>query len=428
MCGSCSSGYPVIGDVPWLFPDPRQALAEWRGRLGLLTQHLASEAAAMRAALADSSLGPATRRRLEHVARANEDQVERLRLLLAPLGLDQASISEATHRGLGTRLPTEQGLTNYYVNLHRDWCWGDEENRAAVNELRALLGGTLDGLGRVLVQGAGAGRLAYDLRAASDATLVVATDFNPLLLFAARELFAGRPVELYEFPIAPRTIEDHAVLRRLAAPAPAKPELELVAADALHPPFADEAFDTVVTPWFVDIIGEPFTRVAARVNLALKPGGRWINFGSLAFSRAAPAEKLSLEEVAAHIPKAGFGGFQAREASIPYMRSPASRHARVETTISWVANKVGPPAEAPRARVLPDWLLQPDKPVPRTPAFEMQAISSRVHAFLLALINGERSMRDMARVLVEQRLMSAQEAEAQVRIFLARLHEESENG
>jgi hypothetical protein len=77
--------------------------------------------------------------------------------------------------------------------------------------------------------------------------------------------------------------------------------------------------------------------------------------------------------------------------------------------------------------VVPDWLLQADKPVPRTPAFEMQAISSRVHAFLLALINGERSMRDMAHVLVEQRLMSAQEAEAQVRLFLTRLHEESES-
>jgi hypothetical protein len=76
--------------------------------------------------------------------------------------------------------------------------------------------------------------------------------------------------------------------------------------------------------------------------------------------------------------------------------------------------------------VLPAWLLQADKPVPRTPEFEMQAISSRVHAFLLALINGERSMRDMAQVLVEQRLMSAQEAEPQVRLFLTRLHEESE--
>ena len=51
---------------------------------------------------------------------------------------------------------------------------------------------------------------------------------------------------------------------------------------------------------------------------------------------------------------------------------------------------------------------------------------SRIHAFLLALINGERSVRDMARMLVEQRLMSPDEAEASVRMFLARLHEESE--
>jgi SAM-dependent methyltransferase len=426
LCGACSSGYPVIGGIPWLFPEPRQALAEWRGRLGLLTQHLASEATAMRATLGEGALEAGTRRRLEHVACANDDQIERLRRLLAPLGIDQGGIAESTHLGLGTRLPTEQGLTNYYVNLHRDWCWGEEENQAAVNELRSLLG-TLNGLGRVLVQGAGAGRLAYDLHALSDATLTVATDFNPLLLFAARELFAGGSVELYEFPIAPRSIEDHAVLRRLVAPAPARSGLELVAADALQPPFADGAFDTVVTPWFVDIIGEPFARVAARVNLALKPGGRWINYGSLAFSRAAHAERLSLEEVRGFMPKAGFAGFEMREAAIPYMRSPASRHARVESTISWVANKVGPAAEAPRARVLPDWLLQPDKAVPRTPEFEMQAISSRVHAFLLALINGERSMRDMARILVEQRLMPAEEAEAQVRLFLARLHESSES-
>src|SRR6187455_2352329 len=220
MCGTCSSGFPVIGEIPWLFAEPREALTEWRGRLSLLTQHLATEATAMQTSLAGGELPTGTRRRLEHVARANEDQIRRLQVLLAPLGLEQASMTEATHRGVGTRLPTEQGLTNYYVNLHRDWAWGDEENRAAIDELRSLLGGSLLGLGRVLVHGAGAGRLAYDLHAASDATLVVATDFNPLLLFAARELFAGRTVELYEFPIAPRTIEDHAVLRRMAAPAP----------------------------------------------------------------------------------------------------------------------------------------------------------------------------------------------------------------
>lgn len=424
ICNACSSGFPAIGEIPWLFADPRQALAEWRGRLGFLTQHLGSEAAAMRAAAQNA--GAATRGRLEHVAAAHEDQIERLRTLLAPLGLDQASIAETTHQGLGTRLPTEQGLTNYYVNLHRDWAWGDEENALALAELRAVLGGEFSGFGRTLVHGVGAGRLAYDLHAASDAPLTVATDFNPLLLFVAREIFAGRSVELYEFPIAPRRIEDHAVLRRLAAPAPARAGLELVAADALQPPFADGAFDTVVTPWFIDIIGEPFARVAARINLALKPGGRWINTGSLAFSRAAHADRIGLEEVLELLPRAGFAGVEVRETSLPYMRSPASRHSRIENTVTWVARKTGPPAEMPRARVLPEWLLNADKPVPRTRAFEIQAISSRVHAFLLALINGERTMRDMARVLVEQRLMSAQEADAAVRTFLARLHEETE--
>jgi hypothetical protein len=426
MCGACSSGYPVIGGVPWLFADPRQALAAWRSRLSLLTQHLANEAAAMRAESRAAALPASTRRRLTQVAAANDDQVARLDALLAPLGMDQASASEGTLQALGTRLPTEQGLTNYYVNLHRDWSWGGEENAAALAEIRSIAGGNLSGLGRTLIQGAGAGRLAYDLHAEGDSPLTVATDFNPLLLFAAREIFAGGAVELYEFPIAPKDVDSHAVLRKLSAPSAARAGLELVAADALQPPFADGAFDTVVTPWFVDIIGESFTRVAARINLLLRPGGRWINFGSLAFSRAAFAERVTLEEVRDLLPTAGFAAPEVRESSMPYMRSPSSRHSRIENTVTWSTNKSGAPTESPRERHIPDWLLQPDRPVPRTRAVEMQQVSSRVHAFLLALINGERSIRDMARVLVEQRLMSPQESEASVRLFLARLHEESE--
>lgn len=425
ICAACSCGYPVIGGIPWLFADPRQSLSEWRGRLSLLNQYLASEASAMRTEAAAAAL-PATRARLEHGAAAHEDQARRLSVLLAPLGVEQAQASQAVHQALGTRLPTEQGLTNYYVNLHRDWAWGEEENALALAEIPAVLGGAVRGLGRTLVHGAGAGRLAYDLHQAGDAPLTVATDFNPLLLAVAREMFAGRALELYEFPIAPRGPGDHAVLRRLASPGPARAGLELVAADALHAPFADGVFDTVVTPWFIDIIGEPFARVAARVNLALKPGGRWINTGSLAFSRAAHAERVGLEEVRELVPAAGFAELTVRETTLPYMRSPASRHSRLESVVTWVARKSGAPAEVPRERALPSWLLQPDLPVPRTPAFEMRAISSRVHAFLLAMINGERSMRDMAKMLVDQRLMAPDEADAQVRLFLMRLHEETE--
>ncbi len=426
MCAACSSGFPVVGEVPWLFAEPRQSLAEWRDRLSLLTRHLAFESAAMRAARQTTGLTDATVARLEHTAFGYDDQIARLRALLAPLGLDQATMSEATHRGLGTRLPAQQGLTNYYVNVHRDWCWGGEENALSLGEIRAACGGALTGFGRTLVQGAGAGRLAYDLHQASDATLTAATDFNPLLLFVAREMFAGRALQLYEFPISTRHCGDQAILRTLESPGAARAGLVAVAADALQPPFADGAFDTVVTPWFIDIIGEPFTTVASRINLLLKPGGRWINFGSLAFERAAHAERVTHEEVVQLLPRCGFGAPDMIENPIPYMRSPASPHSRVETVLTWVTRKLGEPAEKPRARVLPEWLVDGDLPVPRTPALEIEAISSRVHAFLLALINGERSQRDMARVIVEQRLMSPQEAEPAVRAFLTRLHEDSQ--
>jgi hypothetical protein len=99
----------------------------------------------------------------------------------------------------------------------------------------------------------------------------------------------------------------------------------------------------------------------------------------------------------------------------------------VELVTTWVADKTGDIAHAPRERVLPEWLMHSDKPVPRTKAVELQQVTSRIHAFLLALINGDRSMRDMARVLVEQRLMSPQEAEPAVRLFLAKLHEETDS-
>jgi hypothetical protein len=43
----------------------------------------------------------------------------------------------------------------------------------------------------------------------------------------------------------------------------------------------------------------------------------------------------------------------------------------------------------------------------------------------MALIDGRRSIQDMARMLVEQRLMSEEEAESAVRRFLIRMSEDS---
>lgn len=418
-CLACRIDFPEIGAIPWLMPEPRLALAEWRGRLHHLLTHYATEAARQRTAIETAAPGSRTRGRLERVAGALEDQAARIRALMQPLGIEGRSEARAVHVALGTELPLSQGLTSYYPNLHRDWCWGEAENRASREAVLASLPAGAEPR-RMLVIGAGAGRLAYDLHQSLRPALTVALDFNPLFVLALARILSGTPLELYEFPIAPRSIEDHALLRAHAAPTPPAPGFVPVLADASAPPFRAGQFDLVLTPWFIDVAGEPAARVLARVNALLAPSGLWVNHGSLAFADAAPADNLSLEELLDGLGDAGFSRPVPSEASQPYLASPASRHARVESVITFCARKERDVAAPSAGRELPPWIDRTDLAVPALPAFRAQALSTRVYAFLLAMIDGERSIRDMARLMEQQKLMPAADALPAIRRFLAR--------
>src|SRR5690606_20812691 len=294
---------------------------------------------------------------------------------------------------------------------------------ASIELIRAALAGRPPG--RTLVLGAGAGRLAYDIHMQLDAASTVVLDFNPLLLFVSQRVAAGETLELYEFPLAPRRGEDQAVLRRLRANEPARPGLEHVLADAHRPPFAQRAFDTIVTPWLVDILPESLDRQAARINALLASGGRWVGFGSLTFHDADPALRYGIDECIDVLVEQGFARPAILERTIPYLASPASRHARREEVVVWRADKARDVKPPERHRALPDWIVRGDTPIPLSDAFRSQILSTRIHAFIMSLIDGKRSLKDIAAVLCAQRLMSADEAEPALRSFLITMHEDS---
>jgi len=418
-CLACRVDYPSVGGIPWLMPEPRLALAEWRGRLHHLLTHYATESQRQRAALAGTAVPALARRRIEHVANALDDQAARVRALMQPLGIERRNEAHAVHVALGTELPLNQGLSTYYPNLHRDWCWGDAENQASLAAVRACLpAGSAPQ--RLLVVGAGAGRLAYDLHQALGPSLTVALDFNPLFLFAAARILAGEALELYEFPIAPKGLEEHAVLRRHQAPETPRAGFQLLLADASAPPFLPGRFDAAVTPWFIDVAGEPVSRLLPRVNALLAEGGLWIHHGSLAFADAAPRDAPCLEELVDSLPAHGFEAVHVGEARQPYLGSPASRHARVESVVTLAARKLRDVTAPAPGRELPEWILRTDLPVPVLPEYRAQALSTRVFAFLLAMIDGERTIRDMARLMEQQKLMPADDALPAIRRFLAR--------
>ena len=423
-CRGCGQHYPSIDGIPWLYAEPDAVLGEWRNRCSLYVEECLSAAARARADLAAASR-PATRTRLEQLATGYSEQARLVAALLAPLGrlATGTALAAATQAAVETRLPLRQDLHSYYVNVHRDWAWGEAENARSLALVAGALGARRE---RLLVLGAGACRLAYDLHAARAAAGTVALDINPLLLLAARRLLRGEPVVLYEFPIAPRSSGDVALRRELRAPAPAPAGLELVFADAWRAPFAPQSFDAVLTPWLVDIVELDFETIAAHVNRLLVPNGRWVNFGSLAFPWRRPALQHGRDEVLAILAESGFEVAGVEEATLPYMQSPASRHGRLESVLAFAADKrrrapreASPPVSAP-------WLSDTQQPVPRSAPLALAADAARIQAVLLALVDGQRSIADLARIVVEQQLLPADAAASAVRGLLERMHEAGE--
>jgi hypothetical protein len=245
------------------------------------------------------------------------------------------------------------------------------------------------------------------------------------LLLIAKQLFNGLPINLYEFPLAPKRLADHAVLRKLTAE-PVADGLHLLLADALRPPFINGAFDTVVTPWLIDILPTDFMRLATSINHLLSKQGQWINFGSLAFQHQAGTIRYSLEETLSIVTECGFDKPVWREDTIPYMDSPASRHARRESVITFAADKNTDAKRQQRHAALPDWLVTGKEPVPLLESFQVQAASTRIYSFIMGMIDGKCSIKDMAAQMEQQRLMNSQDAEAAIRSFLIKMLDDAQ--
>ncbi len=426
VCTACKTQFPEIGGIPWLFADPDAALGEWRNRLHFSLQQLSHESQRLKRELTEKDLRALTQRRLELQRKATDEHRKSLQQILAPIDIQSMQVSYESHLALRTRLPIDQGLNTYYANVHRDWAWGAQENDASLEQVLGVLHDSGEvSAGDTLVLGAGACRLAYDLHRANHSGQMVAVDFNPLLLLIASKIIGGESLELYEFPIAPRSLDDFAVLRTLSAPEVAGPDLRLVLADVLRPPFAPKSFATIVTPWLIDIIDEDLPLFAARINQLLKPGGRWVNFGSLAFDSPERSRRYSPQEVLEVVRESGFSATNISEASIPYMCSPASCHGRHETVFTFCASKEKDTKPPGRYKALPDWIVLGNEPVPLLRSFETQVLSTKIYSFIMSLIDGKRSIVDMALLLEKQQLMTRKEAEPAIRNFLTRMYDDS---
>ncbi|MBK8240589.1 MAG: class I SAM-dependent methyltransferase [Deltaproteobacteria bacterium] len=414
-CVGCDAPLPVIDGVRCLLHDAADARDRFAAQYAAFDREGRMQLEAIATTLADGDLPMATRARLQRLA-AGVQQTSTISRMLARRG----GLTEPGPHHADATVPSVAGhgpLTNDYEYLFRDWGWGAHADDEHARTLALVRRGIADRPGqRVLVLGAGAARLAYDLHHALAAGHTLAVDIHPLLVAVAARMFAGDSLVLAEF--TPNHLASpHAVVERtLAAPAAAAPGLELLLADATRVPVVPGSFDVVVTPWFIDRLDRDVRSLLPAVHAALAPGGRWISYGPLLHARGKPLSACVTEsELLELLPSSGFTPIATHRDIVPYLLAPDGS-GRMESVLLLASEKRDGDHWS-----LPPWLRGIDLPIPR--ALRLHAVNpaSPAAAAIASLVDGRRSALAIATALVRRGLPARGALDATIDGLLALL-------
>jgi ubiquinone/menaquinone biosynthesis C-methylase UbiE len=234
--------------------------------------------------------------------------------------------------------PTLNGLLNHYDHLCRDWSFGRLEIHQQMQLLEPLIpaGPAMP----AVVLGCGGARLPFELQQSKRVGPLLCIDINPVLLESARLITGGSKLTLPEFPLAPILDSEPALIRTCARPPEAaEPEIVWALGDVHALPLASGSVEFLLTPFLIDILDQPVSHLIRELARVLKPGGVWLNIGTLFFQRLAERERLSMSEL---MDLASENGLEIEEQStsvIGYLNSPASGHRRSEQTWAWRARR-----------------------------------------------------------------------------------------
>lgn len=415
-CVRCRAEFPRLGNILCLLPDAGLWRTLWLRRFDDYSASIELRVASLRQEAEAPDLLPRTQQRLRRLASGLEQQLEALAALFSALDVDAdplASTAIPSRPEAGSQV----AVLEYQEHVFRDWVWGQRECEEALAFIAPAIPSQLP---RVAIYGAGAGRLAVDLHRRCEPTHTFALDLNPLPFLVADRLLAGAELELPEFPLDPNSVDEVVLQRTLKLPSPLRDGFSLLFADALRPPFAPGSLDAVVTSWFIDVAGVDLRQTAASINRVLRPGGLWINVGPLRF-RTVPARAYTIEEAVELAKLAHFEVESNDRQEIPYLDSPVSGSRRSETVFRFVARKAGEAAAVEIPDAIPPWVANTLTPIPVTPALVALGRTSIFTSGVLSMIDGTRSIVDVARDLGAAWGVEPARLHDELRVFLARL-------
>ncbi len=422
-CAKCGQHFPSFEGIPFLYPEAEATWFVWQQQMRAAIQSLDREISSLSQETKTPGITRPTYNRLSVLKKFKSDFKAHLITAFGGIvGTSEKSFS--VPQILKSRLPITQELLGYLTNVFRDWAWGEAENQLSLSQVsRALDKIESPKTKNILFIGSGSSRLGFDVQVKYGFEECVCVDLNPYLLWIAKQMAEGKEISSVEFPKAPKTDADVAVAQKLSARSQSRPKMAFVLADATHLPFEEKVFDVVAMPWFIDILPGDAAAFLKYLNPFIKDGGALLHYGSLAFFRKSPSQNYILSEYGDLAKSFGFAQELSHAEYSPYLNSPHSNYHRLENVHTILFRKEKSLSFAPYPSHLPDWIIHTDRAIPALKEFQEVAQNESSYLQILSMIDGKKSIQQMASALAKKSGASAEQLTEAVRLSLADIYE-----
>lgn len=410
--------YPELMNVPFVFRNTQHHILQWSQKIQSVMAYYREQHNRAQRELGRVDQLPATRQRLVRLSEAYKKSELEFKNLFSLFPQEHQQTTELSPFFF-ERIPRQQTVMAYYQTVFRDWVWGENEILAQVEALHPYLCDTK----KLLTLGAGACGMPARLHDRLSGLEQLAVDVNPVLFYFARKVFTQSEFEAVEYPVLPKNLESACIEHKVKGYS--QPNgFHMMLADAQNLEFSKNVFDTVLTPWFVDIIPRDFRETARGLNQHLQMGGRWVHIGPLAFERLQLSELYSPQEVEECLKESGFRLVEMKSVSVPYLSSPYSCIKREDEVFLFVAEKVKVAKKPTTYEYLPDWLRDWSVPVPLQPEIQNLSMKSQVYAQVLSCVDGQANLEQIASRFAIHHRIDLQAAKNSIGHFFTNIFEQ----
>ena len=362
-CSNCKQTYPLVGNkIPILVENPYKYIAQLYIHYENYLKQQDGEILKIANAISSNPSRMPVLAAFQEAIRKNCESVRSLQLEILPhLSVEvlaAVDLKEAQFNEGGSYLTT----LSY---LQRDWC-RSHEGESELTALERPLFAKLKELGAerdsVLVLGAGAGRVAWDLRQLYDQ--VYAIDMSLIMAYYFYQLL-NEDLEFFELSANNLRRSIDAVRRHTASLQPHVSDKDSLSScdnlsyfigNAQNIPLPDHSLSAIISIYFTDLI--PLRTLLPEVKRTLKEGGLFVHMGPLEYHFTDLNDSLAADEIKTVFAANNFSIVYETDIPVMHLRSAASMAARFFDNWFFIARQGTSPAAPTQSTINFDSVLK----------------------------------------------------------------------